>query len=342
MKKTILPSISIIIPTLNAATVLEKCLKSISIQNYPKNKIEIIISDGGSKDNTLKIAKKYHAIIVENKLKTGEAGKAVGAKKAINDLIALIDSDNILPNNHWFLDMVKPFRDKEIIASEPMQYTYRKNDPYLTRYFALLGMNDPICLFIGNYDRYSYITNKWTGLRFDEENKDGYIKINLDKEPIPTIGANGTIFKKTILQNAIIKSKYLFDIDILIKIIRSKGSVKIAKVKTGIIHSFVEADAVKFFRKQLRRINDMSFHKSKNNREINWESSFISGIMLFCVECLLIFPILIQTIVGYIRKPDKAWLFHPIACYSTLFIYIYGWIRGKFMPQESSRSNWKQ
>lgn len=41
------PSISILIPTLNAASVLEGCLKSIVKQNYPKEKIEIIIADGG-------------------------------------------------------------------------------------------------------------------------------------------------------------------------------------------------------------------------------------------------------------------------------------------------------
>ena len=44
------PSISILIPTLNAASVLGKSLESISNQDYPRNKIEIIIADGGSTD----------------------------------------------------------------------------------------------------------------------------------------------------------------------------------------------------------------------------------------------------------------------------------------------------
>ncbi|HCX25344.1 MAG: Glycosyltransferase AglE [Candidatus Collierbacteria bacterium GW2011_GWB1_45_35] len=43
-----LPHISIVIPTLNSASVLEKCLRSISIQKYPKSKVEIIIADGAS------------------------------------------------------------------------------------------------------------------------------------------------------------------------------------------------------------------------------------------------------------------------------------------------------
>jgi len=342
LTKTSLPSISVVIPTLNSGSVLEKCLKSISAQVYPKNKVEIIIVDGGSTDSIINIAKKFHAKIVHNTLKTAEAGKAVGVKEAKNELIALIDSDNILPNTHWFSDMVVPFKDKEIILSEPIRYTYRKKDPYLTRYFALLGMNDPICLFIGNYDRYSYVTNRWTGLNFPEENKRDYLKITLDHEPIPTIGANGTIIRKDILRSTLKNSNYLFDIDILLKIIRQKGGVKIAKVNTGIVHTFVESDMKKFFKKQLRRVNDMSFHKAKMNREINWESSFLPKILLFILECFLIFPILIQMLIGFIRKPDSAWLFHPIACYSTLFVYLYGWLKGKIIPQESSRKSWKQ
>ncbi len=337
-----LPSISVVIATLNSGSVLEKCLRSISIQKYPKSKIEILLGDGGSTDNTLKIAKKYGAKIISNKLKTGESGKAVAVKEAKGDLIALIDSDNILPNNHWFADMEKPFQDQEIILSEPIRYTYRKSDPFLTRYFALLGMNDPICLFIGNYDRYSFITNRWTNLKFYEEQKEGFLKVTLDHEPIPTIGANGTIFRRETLQKAINNSDYLFDIDILIKIIRSKCSVRIAKVNTGIIHTFVENDAGKFFRKQLRRMNDMSFHKANKNRDIDWEGSFMSGILKFVFSCVLILPILYQTFIGYIRKPDSAWLFHPIGCYSTLIIYIYGWLKGKVLPSESGRNNWKQ
>ena len=340
--KTILPAISIVIPTLNSGSVLEKCLKSISIQKYPKSKIEIIIADGGSMDQTLNLSNKFGAKIVQNKLKTGEAGKAIGVKSANGDVIALIDSDNILPNNHWFTDMVKPFSDKEIIATEPIKYTYRKSDPCLTRYFALLGMNDPICLFIGNYDRYSYITDRWTGLHFSEKIKGGHRKVTLDHEPIPTIGANGTIFRADILKSAVKSANYLFDIDILIKIIREKGNVKIAKVHTGIVHTFVENDAGKFFQKQIRRINDMSFHKSKKNRDIDWEKSFMKGILTFVFSCVLVFPILSQTLKGFLRKPDPAWIFHPIACYSTLFIYIFGWLKGKIAPAESNRINWKQ
>src|SRR3989338_4493846 len=51
------PKISIVIPTLNEEKDIGKLLLSVSNQSY-KN-YEIIIVDGGSSDNTVKIAKKY-------------------------------------------------------------------------------------------------------------------------------------------------------------------------------------------------------------------------------------------------------------------------------------------
>jgi glycosyltransferase involved in cell wall biosynthesis len=54
------PNISVLIPTLNAASVLESCLKSIRSQNYPQEKLEIIVADGGSTDATVGIASNYN------------------------------------------------------------------------------------------------------------------------------------------------------------------------------------------------------------------------------------------------------------------------------------------
>jgi len=49
------PLVSVIIPTLNSAKTLKDCLESIVAQDYPKDKIEIIIADGSSTDGTLEI-----------------------------------------------------------------------------------------------------------------------------------------------------------------------------------------------------------------------------------------------------------------------------------------------
>jgi glycosyltransferase involved in cell wall biosynthesis len=334
------PSLSIIIPTLNAGYILKKCLESIDNQNYPKNKIEIIIADGGSTDETLCLAKKYNAIIIHNQLKTGEAGKACGVKIAKNEILALIDSDNILPDTNWLKRMTKPFEDINICLSEPIAYTYRHKDPILTRYFALLGMNDPICLFLGNYDRHSYLTGKWTNLKFPEENFSDYLKIKLDHEPLPTIGANGTMIRRQLFEY--FSEDYLFDIDLIVDLLRKNKFIFVAKVKTGIVHTFVEDDMFKFFRKQLRRINDLAYFSKNKSRSTDWEKNYLPKILMFVFQGIIVFPILFQTIKGFSKKPDIAWFFHPIACYSTLYIYLYGWIKGKINPTLHDRQHWRQ
>jgi glycosyltransferase involved in cell wall biosynthesis len=153
------PGISIVIPTYNSARALTLCLDSIAEQEYA-GETEIIIADGGSTDATLEIARRYTDKIYPNPLKTGEAGKAVGVKHASGEIIALIDSDNILPERDWLSRMMVPFSDHEITGAEPLYYTYRNQDGYITRYCSMMEMNDLLCLFTGNYDRMNIIMGR--------------------------------------------------------------------------------------------------------------------------------------------------------------------------------------
>ena len=106
--------------------------------------------------------------------------------------------------------MVKPFEDTAIKLSEPIKYTWRKEGGYIERYSALIGMNDPVCLFLGNYDRWNYLTQKWTEVKHIKEDKGGYLKISLDKNGIPTVGANGTIFRSNFLKSMVVSGNTFF------------------------------------------------------------------------------------------------------------------------------------
>jgi glycosyltransferase involved in cell wall biosynthesis len=340
-----LPTISIIIPTLNSSKTLGLCIDSIISQDYPKDKIEFVFADGGSTDGTIDLIKQklstFRYSLYANPLKTGEAGKAVGVKNARNEIIALIDSDNILPQQDWLTRMVKPFFDNEIIAAEPVGYTYRKEDSYITRYCALIGMNDPICFFVGNYDRFSLLSNKWTEVPIIEEDKGGYLKIEFsDIKNIPTIGANGFLIRKDIIQQYEI-GDYLFDIDIIFDLI-SKNKFKIAKVKTGIIHLYCD-EISQFVRKQRRRIRDFNYYNKLGLRKYPWGSIKKGKIIKFSVYTVLIAPVLFQSIKGFLRKRDFSWFFHPLACILTLFVYGYNTIRNILNKSSiESRQFWKQ
>mgnify|MGYP001572204949 CR=1 FL=1 len=80
-------TISVILATLNSGKILERCLASIRSQDYDQEKIEIVIADGGSIDNTLEIAEKYQARVIPENTHSPEAAKGTALKEAKNEII---------------------------------------------------------------------------------------------------------------------------------------------------------------------------------------------------------------------------------------------------------------
>ncbi len=335
--------LSIVIPVLNSEKTLGACLGAIASQTMPLADYEIVIADAGSSDRTIEIAKAAGVdVICDNPLKTGEAGKAAGIAASHGDIIALVDSDNILPDPSWLGRMLEPFDDPDVIATEPISYVSRAEDPALTRYFALLGMNDPICLFTRNYDRVSAVTGKWTGLDVATEDRGGWLKLHLKADALPTIGANGFVFRRTLLEGTNWQP-YLFDIDILYERIRRDGAVTVAKVKTGIVHLYC-ARLGDFARKQRRRIRDFLYFAQEKQRSYPWDRQRKTGIILFCLATATVLPLAVQALIGFCRRPDRAWLYHIPVCWITLWIYGWGAVAKMCGRRQApvDRSRWQR
>jgi hypothetical protein len=214
--------------------------------------------------------------------------------------------------------MVEPFEDEEIVGAEPLYYSYRREDGYITRYCALIGMNDPLCLFLGNYDRYNYLTERWTELDVKQEDKGNYLKIELSERAILTMGANGFLIRRKALDKCSI-GDYLFDVDVIYELVR-KGYNKFAKVKIGIVHVFSDSIST-FVKKQRRRIRDYLYYKRLGLRRYPWPSMSRSKLAKFVIYTMFLVPLLIQVMKGYAKKPDNAWYFHVLACWITLVVY---------------------
>ena len=336
--------VSFVIPVLNSEATLGECLAAIRAQKAPDGvSFEIVVADAGSSDRTLDIARAADVeVITANPLKTGEAGKAAGIKAAHGDVIALVDSDNILPDADWLARMTAPFENPEVVAAEPVEFTVRARDPALTRYFALLGMNDPICLFTRNYDRVCGVTGRWTGLAVNEEDCGGWLKLRLAADALPTIGANGFVFRRLLLDGTN-WDPYLFDIDILYERILRDGTVCVAKVKTGIVHLYCKRLS-DFVRKQRRRIRDFLYFAQSKQRSYPWNGQRKAGIVLFCLSTVTLVPLIVQMAIGFCRKPDRAWLYHVPVCVATLWVYGIGVIAKLFGRRQSmaDRSSWQK
>ena len=335
--------LSFVIPTLNAQKVLKTCLNSIRKQNFPISQYEILVIDGGSTDKTVSIAKKYSAKILKNPLKTAEAAKAIGIRQARGKYTCLLDSDNILPKHSWLQKMLYPFsQSQQIIGTEPIKFTYRKKSGLIERYSALIGANDPYAFITGVYDRQNFLNNKWTGLKIDQIDKHQYLLIKLKpNQDIPTIGANGTIFKTNFLKKNL-QSNYLFDIDIISQVLnQTQKPLLFAKVKTGIIHTYCESSVKKFIKKQRRRLVD--FYTYQKFRQYPWTKKNLLPQIKFSLYSILIIPSLFDSLRGFFKKPDPVWFLHPFLCLITLLIYTFTTLQFKLgFLKPIDRSSWQQ
>ena len=60
------PLVSVVIATFNSEKILPKTLEAIRNQSYDQDKIEILMIDGGSTDNTVALADEYSCLVYPN------------------------------------------------------------------------------------------------------------------------------------------------------------------------------------------------------------------------------------------------------------------------------------
>src|SRR5512137_2308327 len=106
--------ISVIIPTFNEEENIAQCLVSLSHQTVPRSEYEIIVVDGGSKDATCEIAKKYADLVFTQTSKKVGGARNDGVNAARGEIVATTDADCILPPN-WIERIVKDFKNSGIV-----------------------------------------------------------------------------------------------------------------------------------------------------------------------------------------------------------------------------------
>ncbi|MEI8331639.1 MAG: glycosyltransferase [Methanomicrobiales archaeon] len=106
--------ISVIIPTFNEEENIAQCLVSLSHQNIPRADYEIIVVDGGSKDATREIAKKYADLVFTQTSKKVGGARNDGVTVAKGTIIATTDADCILPPD-WIKNLAENFRNPAVV-----------------------------------------------------------------------------------------------------------------------------------------------------------------------------------------------------------------------------------
>lgn len=105
-------NISIIVPTYNEEKLIAGTLRQI--RDVAGN-TELIVSDGHSKDNTVRIAKKYADKVIFEKGKTIASGRNLGAEEAKGDILLFVDADTHLNREFW-QGMLHSFKDPRVVC----------------------------------------------------------------------------------------------------------------------------------------------------------------------------------------------------------------------------------
>ena len=130
--------LSIIVPIYNVEDYLEECLKSL--YNIKNIKLEIILVNDGSKDNSFKIMEKFKEIYPEktvliNKENGGlSSARNAGMKAAVGEYISFIDSDDFIDVDEFEKFFKEGQKDKlDVMVGNMRYYTPERTGDSLFR-----------------------------------------------------------------------------------------------------------------------------------------------------------------------------------------------------------------
>lgn len=112
-----LPSVSVIVPAFNSEKTIAQTLESLKNMDYPHDKLEVIVVDDASTDETAEVALHRGARIIRREKRGGcAAAKNTGVGHAKKEMVAFIDSDVMVAKN-WLRELVKPFEEATVGAT---------------------------------------------------------------------------------------------------------------------------------------------------------------------------------------------------------------------------------
>lgn len=128
-KEAIDKKVSILIPAYNEEEGIVRTIKSALSLDYPKENLEIIIIDDGSKDNTYKLAKKFESskypiVKVYTKKNGGKASALNFAiEKCSGEIVVSMDADTFVKSDA-LKKMIGHFYSEEVMCVSPSMVLY--------------------------------------------------------------------------------------------------------------------------------------------------------------------------------------------------------------------------
>lgn len=110
------PEVSVIIPCYNEGGNITACLKAVYSMDYPKNKLEVVVVDDGSTDDTQRILSGFKSRgikIIRGKHEGKSASLNLGVRNSSKGIIFAVDADTLVDKDA-LKRLVRPFSDPKV------------------------------------------------------------------------------------------------------------------------------------------------------------------------------------------------------------------------------------
>jgi len=305
------PKVSFIMPTLNAAALLENCLASIAKQTYPRDRYEIILADAMSKDATREIAAKYGAVVVDDRGRDMEQGKRLALQHATGEYIVFVDSDNEITHPDYIELAVRALAvNPQALGVESYYLPSPKMSSFCAYVTALLHISDPMSWMMSVNPKLitrSSNVERWT--------------VAGDSFAYP-LGANGFVFRRADVESTRAKEQFQ-DTHVALHLMQS-GKREWLRIRGRGVHHYYVQTLWGFVKKRRRAV--VHYFNVRAETRVSWmKHQSAVPAWAAALYCGTFLGPAYHTLLGLARDRDWRWLWHPLACPASLLGTLWGW-----------------
>ncbi|HEX7880714.1 MAG TPA: glycosyltransferase [Candidatus Eisenbacteria bacterium] len=134
------PFVSVVVPVLNGGKHLGELLRSLAALDWPADRLEILVVDNGSTDDTAEQARAAGVTLLSEPERGASRARNRGIREARGEIVAFTDAD-CLVTRRWIRGVTAPFQDPVVGGVGGRIETYRPTT-LAERYAARIGHLD--------------------------------------------------------------------------------------------------------------------------------------------------------------------------------------------------------